>query len=189
MLVHHMIVESMFCYEILAFITLSTFAVSRFNGAKWTDSIKQKHILLKTWFTMMSSIFQSDMVLHHVLCHGFIPALVTLKLNFYWSCQSFFRWAIQLQNGVRDLIISVSSCLLVGHPKGLHRIWCAFLYCSCFGDRWESNKCLFKMTKYTHKKKLSVCVNFFFKSFANHSQSSCQTKQFSGPIPNSGQCW
>ena len=40
MFVHHMIVESMFCYKILAFITLSTFAVSRFNGAEWTDSIR-----------------------------------------------------------------------------------------------------------------------------------------------------
>ena len=57
MVIHHVNVESMLCYKMLALVTTSTFSVPRFNWAERADIIGQKNIFLESRFTVMSSMF------------------------------------------------------------------------------------------------------------------------------------
>ena len=87
MIIHHVIVKSMFCDKVLAFVTCSTFAVTRFNWAERADTVWKEDIFFKSLVTVMRSMFQSVVVLNHVLCDGFKSAQIALERNILWGCQ------------------------------------------------------------------------------------------------------
>ena len=87
MIIHHVIVKSIFCDKVLAFFTSSTFAVTRFNWAERADTVSKEDIFFKSLVTVMRSMFQSVVVLNHVLCDGFKSAQIALERNILWGCQ------------------------------------------------------------------------------------------------------
>ena len=120
MLIHHVIIESMFCSEIFALITTSTFTVTRFNWTERADTVGKEDVLLKSLFTVMSSMFESCVALNHLTCAGFKAALFTFEICIYWGCPctSYLNWAIQLWNHI-SVGVNGFICSFLNHC----RVW------------------------------------------------------------------